>query len=238
MCQVCDLILVRHGEALGNVAMYNSKFLGDDSGFSETLRKMPSEFWPLTLRGQRESRVAGQWLRTKVNLKKFRFIHSRHVRVQESAELILPNINWETDPLVIGRYWGGMESIPYSEHLDLCLTNGMSGLPMEFHEAYPGGEPMAAVYDRVKMFLAKFQQSAIVVTSGEVIQAFRLVLEGIPPEDYLRLEENGEHIRNGQVVWYSRRSPDSGECRDQFVYKKLFFSEFESEWCNISAKAI
>lgn len=237
MCKKCHLILIRHGETDGNAFMYRSKFLGDNSGFSEEFRKSDSFGWKLTDEGRVQAQLVGEWLKKQIKLSDFQLFHSAHLRTEETAKLIFPDELWKIEPLVVGRVWGGIECVPFSEHGDYCFSRGYKKLPNGFFEKYPNGESMETVWLRVKLFLEKLEKSAVVVTHGEVIQMFRVIIENISPTSYLRLETNSNHIRNGQVVWYSSQDPVLKHCLGSFSFKRLFFSKIETDWTNLPAKS-
>jgi len=81
MSKVHDLILIRHEEAEGNVAMVKSKFRGDESLFTPEFRKKPSDTWHLTDRGRERCKAIRGWLEKRVPIgDKFRLITSPSVR--------------------------------------------------------------------------------------------------------------------------------------------------------------
>lgn len=235
MCDTCDLILIRHEEATGNLAAVRSKFFGDPSGFTEELRRQSSDDWTLTPHGRKGATARGCWLRRQILPGEFRLAVSPSPRAKETAYLIIPDGAWVEEPLVRGRLWGGIECLPWNEWLDYCKGHGLDRLPTGFHEAYPNGEAMVRVWKRVCRFLAGLRGKTIIVTHGEVIQMFLMILEGLTEAHYPTLGQNGGHIRNGQVVWYSRRDPATGECSDEFRFKRISFRDTDTLWFKIPA---
>ena len=133
MSKVHDLILIRHEEAEGNVAMVKSKFRGDESLFTPEFRKKPSDTWHLTDRGRERCKAIRGWLEKRVPIgDKFRLITSPSVRAVETANLILPASAWEENRLVRGRSWGGIECIPWSEWPEFCKSHGMTLFLLDF----------------------------------------------------------------------------------------------------------
>lgn len=59
---------------------------------------------------------------------------------------------------------------------------------------------MVEVWKRTREFIDFLEESALVVTHGEVLLMARILLESVPESEYHQLERNGNHIRNGQVV--------------------------------------
>lgn len=235
MCKTCDLILIRHEEVEGNLALVKS-FSGDNSGFTKDVVEKPSSAWPLTPNGQRESARLGNWLRDALNnFDGFKFAVSPILRAQETATMALPEVPWEDDNFLQGRLWGGIESVPRKQWLDYCIKRGADHLPSGFHEAYPDGETMSEVWKRTLSFLCNLQQKTVAITHGEVIQMFRMIIEAIPESSYCDLDRNGNHVRNGQVVWYSKRDPNTGECLPTFRFKRIRFQDKDTGWFTLPA---
>lgn len=234
MNKTSDLILIRHEEAEGNVAMVKSKFGGDDSLFTAELRNKPSDVWRLTERGRERCDSIRNWIEKHVSVEdSFQMVTSPSVRSVETAGLILPASTWTANELVRGRIWGGVECIPWGEWPGFCKVSGHEALPSGFHQAYPNGEAMVEVWKRTREFIDSLEVSALVVTHGEVLLMTRILLESVPKSEYLQLERNGNHIRNGQVVWYSRRHPDTGVLSPEFSFRRMLFDGTDTGWSNI-----
>ena len=235
MCKTCDLILIRHEEVEGNLALVKS-FSGDTSGFTKDVIEQPSSEWRLTPNGQHESPRLGNWLRdTLEDFNGFKFAVSPIRRAKETAILALPEVSWENNYSLRGRIWGGIESVPRREWLDYCIKRGIDHLPSGFREAYPDGETMSEVWERTLSFLRDLQQKTVVVTHGEVVQMFRMIIEAIPESSYHDLDRNGNYIRNGQIVWYSKRDPNTGECSSSFRFKRIRFRDKDTGWLILPA---
>lgn len=232
-----DLILIRHEEAEGNVAMVKSKFGGDSSLFTAELRNKPSDAWRLTERGRERCGWIGNWIEKHVlNGLSLQTVTSPSARAKETAGLILPKSTWTTDELVRGRNWGGIECIPWGEWPGFCKVSRHEDLPSGFHQAYPKGEAMAEVWKRTREFINSLEESAIVVTHGEVLLMARILLESVPESEYHQLERNGNHIRNGQVVWYSKRHPSTGELSSEFAFRRMLFDSTDTGWSDITPR--
>lgn len=232
-----DLILIRHEEAEGNEAMVKSKFHGDDSGFTMELRGKPSDTWYLTSRGKERCVTLGNWIRHRVPLdEKFQFAVSPSVRTIETASLILPQVSWTQNELLRGRKLGGIECLPWNEWPTFCRSYGHETIPSGFHQAYPNGEAMVEVWKRVGEFVNSLTRNTLVVTHGEVLLMARMLLESVPESDHLQLERNGNHVRNGQTVWYSKRNPVTGECFNTFRFKRTWFDEIDTGWIALTPR--
>ena len=235
MCKTCDLILIRHEEVEGNLAGVKS-FSGDNSGFTKDVVEKPSSEWPLTPNGHRESARLGSWLRDALgSCNDFRFAVSPLRRAKETAILALPEVSWEDNYSLRGRLWGGIENTPRREWLDYCIKRGIDHLPSGFHEAYPDGETMSEVWKRALSFLRDLQQKTVAVTHGEIIQMLRMIIEAIPESSYRDLDRNGNYIRNGQIVWYSKFDPNTGECSPSFRFKRICFRDKDTGWFTLPA---
>lgn len=89
MDKVYDLILIRHEEAEGNIAMVKSKFSGDGSLFTAKFYNKPSNAWHLTERGCERCSLIGDWIEKHVlNGLSFRTVTSPSTLAKETASLI------------------------------------------------------------------------------------------------------------------------------------------------------
>jgi len=235
MCEACDLIVVRHEEADGNVAMSRSKFFGDSSAFTDEMRAKSSHEWRLTSNGRERTVRLARWVNDALPLNRLRLVVSPSRRAIETAEMILPEPTWKIMRSVRGRLWGGIEQLPWKEWGPYCKKHGVDKLPSGFYEAYPNGESMDAVYRRTRSFLRRMSRSTLVVTHGEVLVATRMILEGRGVTSYPTIERNGRHIRNGHVIWYSRRNPETGICSETLDYKREYYDGIESPWEKLNA---
>lgn len=67
MTMPLNLVLVRHGESEGNVAMHFSK-RGDHTLFSQEFMNRHSSTWRLTDTGIAQAELAGFWIRKNIGL--------------------------------------------------------------------------------------------------------------------------------------------------------------------------
>ncbi|MBI4185660.1 phosphoglycerate mutase family protein [Candidatus Berkelbacteria bacterium] len=229
MCTACDLILIRHEEATGNVALIRSA-AGDNSLFVGEVVERPSCEWPLTATGERRAQELGDWIRSTIDLSAFQFATSPSRRTHQTAQMVLPGKQWATNNLIRGRHWGGIEQVPRMEWMSFCQRHGHDHLPEGFYEAFPGGESMCRVWQRGYVFTRSLPQSTIVVTHGEVMQAVRMLVERIPLQSLAELDRDGNHVRNGQLVWYSRRDPATELCTPHFRFKRICVWGRDSGW--------
>lgn len=237
MSKARDLILIRHEETEGNVAMVKSKFGGDDSLFTAELRNKPSDIWRLTKRGRERCDLIRDWVERHVSIEDgFQIVTSPSMRAIETASLILPASISTTNDLVRGRIWGGVECISWSEWPGFCKVSSHETLPSGFHQAYPNGEAMVEVWKRTREFIDSLKENTLVVTHGEVLLMARILLESVPESEYHQLEQNSNHIRNGQVVWYSKRHPDSGVLSPDLSFRRIWFDNTDTGWIELTPR--
>ncbi len=236
MNALCDLILIRHEETEGNAALHKSGFGGDSSGFTSVLRSRSSDTWRLSENGRRRCIILRDWIKNNVSMDNGLVrVVSPLIRAQETANLILPGTTWMTDELVRNRVWGGIECVPWNEWPAFCNVNRHDELPSGFHQAYPQGEAMSKVWQRTKEFIDSLERSALVVTHGEVVEMSIMHIENVHEKDYRppELKRDGSHIRNGHVVWYSKRNPWTEEILQRFSFKKMWFDGTDQGWSSI-----
>jgi broad specificity phosphatase PhoE len=223
-----DLILVRHGQSEGNAAKRASE--DDDQCFSYTeefLGRHSREF-RLTDLGIRQARAAGGWLRANVPMPLDRFYVSDYIRAKETAvHLELANALWRVEFHLRERDHALMDNIPPAE------TATRFPREHEEHErdpflAYPagGGESFALHCFRMKATMLEHwarecsDKRVIAVCHGHVMRALQVELESLDHDDFIRLNKSKrpeDRIRNCQVLWYSRRDPETQKLHDAVV---------------------
>jgi hypothetical protein len=87
--------------------------------------------------------------------------------------------------------------------------------------SYPagGGESIAGLCLRVKTTMLSHwarecpYERVTAVCHGHVMRALQIEFENLGHDDFIRLdasEEPADKIRNGQILWYTRRDPETG----------------------------
>ena len=110
-----DLVLVRHGESEGNIAVDASKG-GDNSIFTPEFRNRHSREFRLTDKGIAQAKAAGEWLRTNVPFPFTYFCVSDYIRAKETAALLaLPDARWKDEFYLRERDRGLIDNIPRDE---------------------------------------------------------------------------------------------------------------------------
>lgn len=211
-----DLVLVRHGQSDGNVAIQKAR-IGDDSDFSPDFLGKHTTHWRLTDRGRTQARLAGLWLKQN-NLSRFNCYYvSEYRRAIETAALLgLRGAKWRVDAQLRERDHGLLDIFPpkeragkFSEYFRLMKTH-------RFYSATPAGESIADVCNRLRSnIIGALRQSSedqrvIVVAHGEVLQAFRIIFEHLLADEFHQIsiiEPRSFKIGNGQVIHYSRVNP-------------------------------
>ncbi|HXV26886.1 MAG TPA: histidine phosphatase family protein [Candidatus Paceibacterota bacterium] len=222
-----DLILVRHGESEGNVANRASRG-GDHCFFTDEHRGRHSREFRLTDRGIVQAKAAGEWIRKNVPLPLDRFYVSDYIRAKETAYLLdLPDALWRSEFHLRERDHALMDNITDAEKKE-CFATEQALYEQDPFLAYPagGGESFAMHCFRLKATMLEHwarecsDKRVIAVCHGHVMRALQVELEALDHDDFIRLnasDEPRDRIRNCQVMWYSRRDPDTKKLHDAVV---------------------
>ena len=244
MTMPMDLVLVRHGESEGNVAVKASKKMGDNRHYTPEFLERHSSLWRLSDKGIRDATAAGVWLRSE--MPRFdRHYTSEYMRALETAALLgLEGAEWYRELYLRERDRGWLDVVPYSvlkerfaEELERWDRSSLFWAP-------PGGESMADVCMRVDRVLNTLHRECegkrvVIVCHGEVIWAFRMRLERMPQERWLELDTSKDEmdkIYNGQIVHYSRCDPLTGEVSPHLDWLRMIRANdpnFPRDWRRI-----
>lgn len=204
-----DLILVRHGQSEGNEVLHRLRH-GDNSGLTEAFLRRHSSKWRLTDTGIAQAKISGEWLK-KNKLGTFdRYYVSDFLRAKETAAYLnLTNACWYTESLICEREFGEID--PTSG----CYIIDSFGKTKE---------STTDLFIRIDRFLKTLYQECegkrvIVVSHGEVMWTFRLLLEHMTLErwEQLRLSPDPcDLINNGQILHYTRCNPQTGTMTSNF----------------------
>lgn len=210
------LVLVRHGESTGNVAVEAAKN-GDLSFHTEEFMTTPGHRWRLTPTGQDQAASAGAFLSQAFPSGFDRYLVSPYVRTRQTAATLgLLDASWLMNRALRERDWGDIGSIPRSEfksrpEFELNYAHSRRD---PLYWVPPGGESIANVAeDRVRNVLSTLHrecsgQSVLAVTHGEVMWSFRLVLERLDDERFIALDADPQFkIVNCEVHHYTRVDP-------------------------------
>ncbi len=214
-----DLILVRHGESEGNIAVDASK-QGDNSIFTDAFRNRHSRTFRLTNKGIQQAKSAGDWLRENIPFGFDRLYVSDYIRAKETAAYIqaqnpkMWNEKWREEFHLRERDRALIDNLPRSEEREL--------FPRE-HAQYQfdpflsvpagGGESVASFALRLKAGVIEplarqhSDHRVLVVSHGHVMRALELEIENLGHDDFIRLDSSKDpkdKIHNCQIIWYSR----------------------------------
>lgn len=224
-----DLVLVRHEESEGNVAVKASKKKSDDRHYTAEFMKRHSSQWRLSDKGVRNAKAAGAWLQEHIPTFD-RYYTSEYVRALETAALLqLKDAKWYREFYLRERDRGVLDVVPHSAlkerfaaDIELWKRNSWFGAP-------PGGESMATVCLRVDRVLHTLHRECegkrvIIVCHGEVMWAFRMRLERMSQERWHELDKSedlADRIFNGQIIHYTRRDPESGRTAQHLNWMRM-----------------
>lgn len=219
MTMPVDLVLVRHGESEGNVAVRRSK-RGDTSLYTEEFCARHSYSWRLTDKGLAQAKMAGAWIREHIGPAFDRYYCSEFVRAMETAALLdLEGARWRSEFYLRERNYGGIDVMPPAERFakygEIMARRSIDDL----FWTPPHGESMADLCLRVERFFDTLHRECadkrvIVVCHGEVMWAFRVRLERMNRRVYKAFDASThpfDRIHNCQVLHYTRRDPADGQ---------------------------
>lgn len=220
-----DLILIRHGQSEGNEAKRRSE-KGDHTAFAALIDGRHSRSYRLSKKGREQATMAGKWLQEEFlkDGKTFdRFITSEYTRAMETAALLnLPDAVWYRNFYLTERDWGDIEASPENERYEK-FKDALNMRRIEpFFWRPPNGESFAELCLRLDRALQTLHREhsgkrVVIVCHGEVIRAFRVLLERMPQQKFKELylskeKENGIH--NCEIIHYTRRDPETGTIED------------------------
>lgn len=212
--QVAELVLVRHGESVGNVADAAARRRG--AGRLDLATRDPDT--PLSERGENQSRVLARHLASGELPAPDVMLTSPYTRAAATARIVA--FAADLDPVLDERL----------RERDLGVLDGLTGvgirvlLPEEaerrarlgkFYYRPPGGESWTDVALRVRHVVRDLAQlypdrRVWVFTHQAVIMSFRLVLEGLDERTLLDVDRN-EPLGNCSLTRYVHRASGSLE---------------------------
>ncbi len=247
-----ELVLVRHGESEGNVAVKKSK-KGDHSHFEDPeFASRHSKTYLLTDLGAAQAQQAGEWLKEN-GLDSFdHYYVSPYHRTRQTAKLLnLPKAKWHRPKVILRERDRGRADVISVKALKenfAYVPKGEDQEPYLFR--FPDGESLADVELRIRHILKTMEREAagkrvIVVCHGEVMWCFRMVLEGLSLDEFYTLinsKKTHDKILNCQILHYRRGLTKKGKQSKTFTEMRSIcpwdMSKSRNEWTPIVRKLL
>jgi len=245
-----DIVIVRHGESEGNVAV-NMALQGDESLMTSSFRKRHDSTYRLTDRGISQAKKAGEWIKKNIEPPKFgRYLSSEYIRAMETAATMdLPGADWQIDFFLREREWGDLEGLSITEQKEIFSRNLAVKDSEPFYWTPPNGESLANLCSGRIMWVLDglgkdySDSSAILVCHEEVVWSFRILLERIRQSDFAvkfnNKPEPEDKMVNCQIFHYSRRNPKTGVIFPYINWVRTVDpvnATFETSWREIFTK--
>lgn len=226
MAMPLHLVLVRHGESVGNAAIRDAR-----AGFPTPPadEQHSSRLWLLNATGEKQAEDTGAWLRDN-GLDRFdRYYCSPYVRAMQTAALLgLPGASWWLEPLLRERD-RGYEYVANREELSDAFPHSARGKKQDIFLWRPtAGESIADVDQRLRGVLSTLAREldgkrVLCVTHEDAMDALRFRLEKMTVAEWIDHNQRSvEPISNAAVLQYSRQNPeDHGEVLERFGWVRL-----------------
>lgn len=222
------IVLVRHGQSEGNVAIAHSKD-GDDSDFTPEFMNRHSTSLRLTEKGKQQVEATARWLRESGLTKFDRYYVSEYIRAVETAvHLGLPGASWRIDSQLRELDHGLVDILPDAEKKKQYGEVLRLRSAQLFFGRWPAGESIADVCDRLRNNIVSTLhrecegKRVIIVSHGDIMRCFRVIFERISAHEYHLLDQRDPRefkIGNGQVIHYTRENPEKpGDVRPYLTW--------------------
>jgi NAD+ kinase len=237
-----DLLLMRHGESEGNAANRLSE-KGYENALTSLYEDRHSYHLRLSAKGCEQANATSQWF-AKHHVAPDNLVVSEYTRAKETAVLVdIPNATWSVNRHLVERDWGELEGVPGPERERSFMKQLRAFKREPFYWRPWGGETMAEVCERVNMFLvelalAKPKAKTLVVCHGEVMWAFRIVLENLSVRRFKELHfshDSLDQMWNCQMLHYTWQAPPGKAATPRGMWRRIirpttepaFITEFE-----------
>jgi broad specificity phosphatase PhoE len=201
-----EIVLVRHGESVGNLADAEARERGADR-LDLPARDADVE---LSERGRRQADALGAWMADAEHLPDV-VVSSPYARALETARraVEVPSLDVLLDVRLrerdLGRFDGMTGAGIRSEFADEAERRARVG---KFYYKPPSGESWADVVLRIRSLLADLRhgfedQRVWMFTHQAVIMTFRYVLEGLTEQELLEIDRTST-IPNASMTTYRR----------------------------------
>jgi broad specificity phosphatase PhoE len=212
---VTELILVRHGESIGNVAREEA----ESTGALSIAMPMRDADVPLSELGVQQARAVGRWLAEDQGQRPDAVWSSPYLRARQTARTALAEL---ADPPALRQD----ERIRDRELgvLDLLTRRGVGvRFPAEaerrswlgkFYYRPPGGESWVDLVLRIRAFLADLERGPwhgrhLIVSHDAVILLFRYVCEQLDEDSVFQIARSGS-VTNASVSRLVRSDGEPG----------------------------
>lgn len=214
MLEEGDLLIMRHGESEGNAANRLSE-KGDENALTSLYEERHSYHLRLSQKGCAQAVAAGRWLKEN-GVALDNLVVSEYTRAKETAVLAdVSGAVWTVNRHLVERDWGELEGVPGPERERSFMKQLRAYKREPFCWRPWGGETIAEVCERVNVFLielaiSKPNAKTLVVCHGEVMWAFRIVLENLSVRRFKELhfsKHDLDKMWNCQMLHYTWQTP-------------------------------
>jgi probable phosphoglycerate mutase len=213
MSVVSELILIRHGQSLSNVAFPAA----DAKGLLEAEISGRDAEVPLTEAGEEQAAAVGAWLATlPAGQRPQVVITSPYLRAKETWRIAADSSGLDlpapaTDERLVDRLLGDLEMLTraaiaerFPDEADRRWKAG------EYRYTPPNGESFADVEARLASFLTDLNRDhagerVVVVAHDAVVLMMRAVIEGLDWEQVIAMEKAEGTVRNASVSQFIER---------------------------------
>lgn len=226
MSMPLELVLVRHGESVGNAAIHDAK-AGRPT--PPAASQHSSRLWVLNSIGEAQAEATGAWLRDH-GLGSFdRYYCSPYVRAMQTAALLgLPDAAWWLEPLLRERD-RGYEYVAGKDELASVFPHSARARHDDpFLWRPTAGESIPDVDLRLRGLLATLARElpdrrVLCVTHEDAMDALRFRLEKMTIDEWIDHNVHSvEPIPNCGVLHYTRRDPrDPAQVLPKFGWVRL-----------------
>lgn len=200
-----EIICLRHGESIGNIACHKSYVENDHSHFTSEFQKIPSCEWPLTEAGITHSKNAGKYI--KENFSPIdNYYSSDFPRARETAILTDLSDNWNFTELLRERGRGLTDCLSKEQWEELSKKENIPFNEDSIDWRPPQGESAREMIERLNNFLYQIKnknpQRILLVTHGELIQVLRFIIRKLPLEKYPEWIDIRGDVKNCQIYQF------------------------------------
>jgi len=200
-----EIICLRHGESIGNVACHKSYVEDDHSHFTPEFQEVPSCAWPLTELGITHSKSAGKYIKENF-LPIDMYFSSDFPRAKETAILSDLSKNWNFTELLRERNYGLADGLSKEQWEKMSQEEHISFKEDSIDWKFPHGESAREMIARLNLFLDlaknKNVHRILIVTHGELIQCLRFMIKNLLFEKYAEWIETRGDVKNCQIFHF------------------------------------